>query len=250
MLLASAGLRTPPLALMALRRPRLLALVVAPYVAAFAFVDAIGPGLEGLDRTGLQALAVAPALLAAPLVAPSIGGRADRSGALVVGSLVGWFLLNAASGLSGFPDVGPGAVAFVAGATVAAAVPTLPDVLRTIGQRVGDAAFLVLGVLALAGAAATEGHAPIVLGAALLAATALAALVVAGLTGVEASSALVGAGSRDAAVAAAMAIAAGGLGAAAVAFWYGLFGFALLEILRAARRGGLRRRPGGPSIPP
>ena len=98
---------------------------------------------------------------------------------------------------------------FILGAGVTSVVPMLPQIVRTIAQRVGDAAFLVLIAIALSGAGglnATNGLAAL----ALFAAIAATAVIVARIGGVDLPSALAGAGSRDPAVATGLAIALGG----------------------------------------
>jgi hypothetical protein len=182
---------------------------VLPYGAALAVVALIGPALADPDRLGLTAVAVAPALLAGPALATAIGGRMDRAGALVVGSIGMWLVLTLTQG----PDAAAAAqgamLPFILGAGVTSVVPMLPQVIRTIAQRIGDVAFLVLIAIALSGAGglnAANGLAAL----ALFAAVAASALFVARIGGVDLGSALAGAGSRDPAVATGLAIALGG----------------------------------------
>ncbi|HEY8862335.1 MAG TPA: hypothetical protein VIN37_09690, partial [Candidatus Limnocylindria bacterium] len=65
-----------------------------PYGLALAVVALVGPSLSDPDRLGLTAVAFAPALLTAPALATAIGGRMDRAGALVVGSIGMWLVLT------------------------------------------------------------------------------------------------------------------------------------------------------------
>lgn len=173
-------------------------------------VSLLGPSLNDADRAGLTAVAIAPALLTAPALAGAIGGRMDRAGALLVGSIGVWLGLTLARG-AGAAGAAQGAMLpFVVGAGIASAVPMLPDLLRTAVQRVGDAAFLVLAAVAVSGAGglnATNGSAALVL----FLAIAGTAAIVARIGGVDIASALAGAGSRDPAVATALALALGGV---------------------------------------
>jgi hypothetical protein len=120
---------------------------------------------------------------------------------------------------------------FIAGAGVTSVVPMLPQLIRTIAQRIGDAAFLVLIAIALSGAGglnATNGLAALVL----FAAVAASAAIVARIGGGDLGSALAGAGSRDPAVATGLAIALGG--SAAVPLYFAILllaGSVLLALL-------------------
>ena len=197
------------LALRALRRIRILALVVLPYGAALAVLAVVGPALAEPDRIGLSAVALAPALLTAPALATAIGGRMDRAGALVVGSIGMWLVLTLSRGPAAATATQNAVLPFIAGAAVISVVPLLPELIRTIAQRIGDAAFLVLLAIALTGAAGlnpTNGLAAL----ALFAAVAASAAIVARIGGVDQRSALAGAGSRDPAVATGLAVALGG----------------------------------------
>jgi hypothetical protein len=204
---------------LALRRIRILALVVLPYGVAFGVVALIGPVLPDPDRLGLTAVAFAPALLTAPALAAAIGGRMDRTGALVVGSIGMWLGLTLTGGPAAAAAAQGAMLPFIVGAGVTSIVPMLPQVVRTIAQRIGDAAFLVLIAIALSGAGAlnaANGLAAL----ALFAAVAASAVIVARIGGVDLGSALAGAGSRDPAVATALAIALGG--SAAIPLYSGI----------------------------
>jgi len=182
---------------------------VLPYGVALAVVALVGPALPEPDRLGLTAVAVAPALLTAPALATAIGGRMDRAGALVVGSIGMWLVLTLTRGPAAAAAAQGAMLPFVLGAGVTSIVPMLPQLVRTVAQRVGDLAFLVLIAIALSGAGelnAANGLAALALSVAIAATTG----VVARIGGVDLRSALAGAGSRDPAVATGLAIALGG----------------------------------------
>jgi hypothetical protein len=221
---------------MALRRIRNLALVVLPYGAALLAVAALGPFLGEADRIALMAVAIAPALLAAPALATLIGGRMDRTGALLVGSIGGSFLLTLTRGPDAAASAQGAMLPFVVGAGVTSAVPMLPALARTVVQRAGDAAFLILAAVAISGAgglSATSALATL----ALFLAIAGAAAIVARIGGVDLASALAGSGTRDPAVATALTVALGG--AVAVPLCSGL----LLLASAAALAAWNRRKP-------
>ena len=180
-----------------------------PYGVALAVVALVGPSLSDPDRLGLTAVAFAPALLTAPALATAIGGRMDRAGALVVGSIGMWLVLTLTRGPAAAAAAQGAMLPFILGAGVTSVVPMLPQLVRTIAQRIGDLAFLVLIAIALSGAGAlnpVNGLAAL----ALFAAIAAGAAAVARIGGVDLGSALAGAGSRDPAVATGLALALGG----------------------------------------
>ncbi len=227
----AVGLRTPLLALLALRRAKNLALVVLPYLAGLLIVTVLGPTLSDADRIGLAAVANAPALLAAPSLAGAVGGRMDRAGALLVGTIGMWWILSLVRG--GFGPAQNAMLAFIVGAGITSAVPMLPEIVRTVVRRVGDAAFIALVAIAVTGAAtfdATNGLAAI----ALFVAVVGAAVIAARIGGVDLASAIAGAGSRDPAVATALAVAAGG--STAIPLWSGILLLALSAILALRNR--------------
>ena len=180
-----------------------------PYGAALGVVMLIGPTLPDADRLGLAAVALAPALLTAPALAAAIGGRMDRTGALVAGSIGMWLVLTLTQGPAAAAAAQGAMLPFILGAGVPSVVPMLPQLVRTIAQRIGDAAFVILIAIALSGAGglnAANGLAAL----ALFAAIAASAVIVARIGGVDLGSALAGAGSRDPAVATGLAVALGG----------------------------------------
>jgi hypothetical protein len=182
---------------------------VLPYGAALGVVALIGPALPDADRLGLAAVAFAPALLTGPALAAAIGGRMDRTGALVVGSIGMWLGLTLTRGPAAAAAAQGAMLPFILGAGVTSVVPMLPELVRTIAQRIGDAAFVVLIAIAVSGAGGL--NAPNGLAAlALFAAVGASAVIVARIGGVDLGSALAGAGSRDPAVATGLAVALGG----------------------------------------
>jgi hypothetical protein len=197
-------------------------------------VTVLGPTLADADRIGLAAVAIAPALLAAPALAAATGGRMDRSGALLVGTIGMWWLLSLVRG--SFGPAQNAMFAFIVGAGITSAAPMLPEIVRTFVLRVGDVAFIVLALIAMTGAGgldAANGGATIALFVAVVGAAVLAARI----GGVDVSSALAGAGSRDPAVATALAAAAGG--STAIPLYSGV----LLLALSAALALRNRRKP-------
>jgi hypothetical protein len=211
-----------------------LAVVVLPYGAGLLIVAAIGPALPEADRIGLAAVAIAPALLAAPALAGAIGGRMDRSGALLIGTIAMWWILSLVRG--SFGPAQNAMLAFIVGAGITSALPMLPELVRTVVRRLGDAAFIVLAAIAVTGA--NPFDVTIVLAAlALVAAVAGAAVLVARIGGVDVPSALAGAGSRDPAVATALVVASGG--STAIPLYTGI----LLLALSAALALWNRRKP-------
>src|SRR5438132_548919 len=166
-------------------------------------------GTAARTRSGRRSASpsIAPRLRAAPSLARATGGRMDRAGALLVGTIAMWWILSLVRG--SFGPAQNAMLAFIVGAGITSAVPMLPEIVRTVVRRLGDAAFIVLVAIAVTGAAtfdATNALAAIALFVAMVGAVLLAARI----GGVDLPSALAGAGSRDPAVATALAVAAGG----------------------------------------
>ena len=233
----SAGLRTPMLALLSLRRLRNLALVVLPYGPGLLLVALLGPSLSDVDHSGLLAVAVAPALLSAPALATAMGGRMDRAGALLAGTIAASFVLALARAGATSGTMQNAMLAFVVGAGVTSIVPMLPAIARTAAQRLGDVGFVVLLAVAVVG-----GPSLAVAGAlaavALFGTTVGAAALLARATGTDLRSAIAGAGTRDPAVATAFALALGGPGATGIP----LYSAVLLLVLGAAFAAANRRK--------
>ena len=157
----------------------------------------------------------------------------DRAGALVAGSIGMWLVLTVTKGPAAAGAVQGAMLPFVIGASVTSAVPMLPELLRTVAQRIGDAAFLVLIGVALSGAGALNGSNGLAaLG--LFVAIGATAAVVARIGGVDLPSALAGAGSRDPAVATALAVAFGG--SSAVPLYSGILLVAASAVLALRNR--------------
>lgn len=193
----------------------------------------LGPRLGDADRVGLTAVAIAPALLTAPALAGAIGGRMDRAGALLVGSIGAWLVLTLTRGAAAASVAQGAMLPFVVGVGITSAVPMLPDIVRTAIGRFGDAAFLVLAAVALSGAGgldATNGAAAL----ALFVAVAGTAAIVARIGGVDPASAFAGGGSRDPAVATAMTVALGG--ATAIPLYSGILLLAASAVLALRNR--------------
>lgn len=206
-------------------------MVVLPYAAALAVLAISGPLLDDADRVGLAAVATAPALLAAVSLATAIGGRMDRTGALLVGTIGAWWVLSLVRGILG--PAQNAMLPFIVGAGINSFFPMLHPVARTVIQRLGDLAFLFLIATAIGGAAglnATNGLAAI----ALFLAVAGTAVVAGRLGGVDLASSLAGGGTRDPAVATALAIGLGG--STAIPLYGGVLQLALAAALVVRNR--------------
>jgi hypothetical protein len=238
-LLFAAGLRTPLLALLAFRRLRNLALVVLPYAPGLALVPLVSPLLTEADRAGLLAVAIAPALLSAPALATAMGGRMDRAGALLAGTIGAAFVLSLVRGGAAGSAMQNGMLGFVLGAGVTSMLPMLPSAPRLVVRRLGDLAFIVLIGIGIVGAPAV-GAATALAASALFAATVGAAVLVARIAGVDPRSAIAGAGTRDPAVAVAIAVTIAGPGAAGVPLCSAALLLALGAALVAGNRGKAR----------
>ena len=223
------------LALLSLRRLRNIAQVVLPYGPGLLLVALLSPTLAEPDRAGLLAVAVAPALLSAPALAVAIGGRMDRAGALLAGTIAASFVLALSRAGAVGGAMQNAMLAFVVGAGVAAMVPMLPAAARSALQRLGDLGFVVLLGLAIVGGASVDGAAALA-AVALFVATVGAAAVVARVAGVEVRSAIAGAGTRDPAVATALAVTLGGPGAAGIPIYSAALLLALGAVFVALNR--------------
>ncbi|MDP9246336.1 MAG: hypothetical protein M3O64_06735 [Chloroflexota bacterium] len=210
-----------------------MALVAVPFGAGLLVVAAVGPSLAEADRIGLMAVAIAPALLVAPALAGAIGGRMDRTGALVIGSIAAWLVLALTRGGTAAGVAQTTMLPFLIGAGVTSAVPMLPAMLRTAAQRLGDVAFLVLAAIAISSAGALQSANGLA-ALALFAAIAGSAAIVGRIGGVDLGSALAGAGSRDPAVATGLAVALGG--GPAIPLYSGILLLALSAGLAARNR--------------
>jgi len=203
--LASHGARTPFLAILALRRPRVLLVVLGPALLLVAAARLLGPVLDPATAFGMVALASAPAAQALVPRVGLLGGRRDAAGAFAAGT-VGLWLVLVATGAPGGSAALPGIQAFGLTAGVAAGFPRVRDALLGPIGWLGDGALLLLLGAALAGAPAVV---PASVGAAALLLL-LGALAAAGLARAvrrDPLSAVVGSGTRDAGVAIAMVVA-------------------------------------------
>ena len=244
-LLFVAGAQTPLLALLALRRRRTLLVVLGPYALLVPLALALAPALEEPARVGLLALAVAPAELAAPGLAPLLRARIDTTGAYVAGTVLFSFALTLAfmgtAGEAALGVVRDGAFAFLVGMTFAGALPMWRDRVLPLLRRLGDLALLVLiGIAILRGAPALSATA-VLLALLVLGVGAAAAFTAARLGGGDRWSALAGSGTRDFAVAAAIA-GASSPAAAALPLAYGAVLIAAGVLVVALRRAKPGRR--------
>lgn len=206
-----------------------------PYAPGLLLVAWLGPALGASERAGLLAVAVSPALLSAPALATALGGRMDRAGALLLGTIAASFVLVLTRAAGAGPTAQGALLAFGIGAGVTSAIPMLPLIARSIVQRLGDLAFVALIGLALFGGASLGAPAAIA-AAALVLATAGTAALVARIAGVDPRSAFAGAGTRDPAVAIALAVVLGGPSATGVPLYAALVLAALSALVVALNR--------------
>jgi hypothetical protein len=209
----TTGVRTPLLALLALRRPRNLAAIVLPYAGLGLLAVIVGDPAVAI-------LALAPSPLIGPTLARFVAAREETVGALVTGTIVLSFplLLAAIPGLA--PNVNVALFAFVIGTALAGAVPTVRDAILPVfdGARYVALA-VILGAAALMSLAFVDLRAVGVAALVLLVGT-VSAAIGAALFGGNGLAAAIGGGMRDPVVAAALAIASGLAGAAAVPLAY------------------------------
>jgi hypothetical protein len=209
----TTGTRTPLLALLALRRPRNLAPIVLGYAGLGLVAVVVGDPVVAI-------LALAPSPLIGPALARFLSARAETVGALLTGTIVLSFplLLAAVPGLG--PQVNVALFAFVIGAALAGAVPTMRDAILPIfdGARYVALA-IILGAAALAAVSLVDLRAVGVAALVLVVGTVSAAVGAILFRG-DGLAAAVGAGTRDPAVAAGLAIASGLAGAGAVPLAY------------------------------
>jgi len=93
--LASHGARTPFLAILALRRPRVLLVVLGPALLLVAAARLLGPVVDPATAFGMVALASAPAAQALVPRVGLLGGRRDAAGAFAAGTVGLWLPLLA-----------------------------------------------------------------------------------------------------------------------------------------------------------
>lgn len=239
MYLASHGARTPFLAVLALRRPRVLLVVLAPALALVAAARLAGSVLDPATAIGLLALAAAPGALALAPRAGALGGRRDTAGAFSLGTVIVWLVL-VVTGATGGSAVLPGIQAFALAAGVAAGLPKVRDaVLGPIGW-IGDIALVVLLAAAVVGASSVSfgvALTALVLAAGVLALGIAVAFGAAKIARRDVPSAAIGSGTRDAGVAVAMAVSSGAAATAVPLAYAGLVaaGAVALVVRRRAR---------------
>ena len=209
----TTGTRTPLLALLALRRPRNLVPILISY-AGLGLVAVV------VRDPVVAILALSPSPLIGPALARFVAARAETVGALLIGTIVLSFPLLIANIPGIAPHVNVAVFAFVIGTALAAAVPTLRDLVLPIldGARYVALA-IILGAAALAALSFFDPEAVGVAALVLLVGTVSAASGAILFRG-DGVAAAIGAGTRDPAVAAGIAIVAGLAGGAAVAVAY------------------------------
>jgi hypothetical protein len=196
---------------MSLRRPRNLAAILLPYACLGAVAVVVGDPVVAL-------LALSPSVLVGPDLARFVGGRSETAGALVTGAIVVSFALLMATGRT--QNASAPLFAFVIGAAIAGAIPTVRDAILPVldGARY-VAAVIILGVAVVTGLALVDPRA-VGLALLVLAVGGVSAAIGAMAFGGDGRAAAIGAGTRDPAVAAALTIASGLVGGAAVAIAY------------------------------
>lgn len=230
----------PFLALLALRRPRVLAVVLVPAVALVVAARLAPAFLDPATAAGILTLAAAPAALVLAPRAGELGGRRDTAGAFALGTVVVWVAL-VTTGTPGGSSALPGIQAFGLAAAVAAGLPKLRDAVLGPIRVSGNAALVVL----LAAAALTApaiGPATIGAAAATLALGVLAAAGTARLARRDPPSAMIGSGTRDAGVAVALATTTGP-GAVGVPLVYAALLLLGVGLVAVSRRRDRARRP-------
>ena len=184
-----------------------------PYAALGVFAVVVGDPAAAI-------LALSPAPLVAPRLARAIGAREDMVGALLLGTVVLSLplLMAAVTGLAA--NVNMALFAFVIGAAIAGAVPTIRDVVLPVTDGARYVALAVLlGAAAVSGIPVFDAHA-LAIAAGVLAIGASAAALGARVLGGDPVAAAIGGGLRDPAVAAGLGIGAGLAGAGAVPLAY------------------------------
>ena len=225
LLLFATGAQTPLLALLSLRRPRNLLVVVFPYVA----LGVLLVPLAGF--TGLAVLVLGPSPLIGGRLAPFVGARQDRVGALGVATLVVAFVLL----LGAMPSYGGvlqrAILAFVAGVVLAGVVPTVRDLLLPVLEAARYVAMAVILVMLVIVGVPTLDWTAVGIAVGVLVVGALAAAVLAVVMHADPLSATLGAGTRDPVVAGALLMATGANEAVGIPLAYaGLLAVTLLTL--------------------
>jgi hypothetical protein len=193
---------------------------------------------------GLAFLALSPSPVIGPRLAPLVGTRSDRVGALAAGTLLLSLLLMPAAGAT--RDVPFVVLALGGGAMLAATSPTLRDAVLSVIDRLGYIGVaIVIGVLAIAAAPALTPFA-VALAAAVLLVGVLASLAIALALRVDPIASVLGGGLRDPSVAGALALVGGTPSDGAVPLAYAALIAAVLLALRLRHvvvRGEAPREP-------
>ncbi len=210
------GTRTPLLALLSLRRARNLGAVLAPYAALAVFAVFV-------DDPAVTILAFSPSALVGPRIARLLGAREESAGALMTATVVISFPLLLVAAPGARPLVDMSLFAFVVGAAVAGAIPTVRDAMLPVldGARyVAVAIALVAAFLASPQIADPRAY---LVAAGCLVIGPLSAAAAARIFGGDPLAAVVGSGTRDPAVAAGLAVGAGLVGGGTVALAYAVW---------------------------
>ena len=210
------GTRTPLLALLSLRRARNLGAVLAPYAALAVFAVFV-------DDPAVTILAFSPSALVGPRIARLLGAREESAGALMTATVVISFPLLLVAAPGARPPVDMSLFAFVVGAAVAGAIPTVRDAMLPVldGARyVAVAIALVAAFLASPQIADPRAY---LVAAGCLVIGPLSAAAAARIFGGDPLAAVVGSGTRDPAVAAGLAVGAGLVGGGTVALAYAVW---------------------------
>jgi hypothetical protein len=184
-------------------------------------------------------LALSPAPLIGPRLARIVGAREETVGALVIGTIVLSLpiLMAAVTGLAA--TVNTALFAFVFGAAMAGAIPTVRDAILPVTDGARYVAVAVLLAAAAIPSASLLDLRAFVLGGAVLVIGALSAAIGALAFRGDPLAAAIGGGSRDPAVAAGLVIGSGLAGAGSVPLAYAL----LLALATALGKFVVRRQP-------
>jgi hypothetical protein len=190
-----------------------VAALLAPYAALGIFAMFLGDPAATI-------LALAPSTLVGPRVARLVGVREESTAALMTASIVISFPLLLAVAPAARSLVDMGLFAFVVGAAIAGAIPTVRDAMLPVLDGARYVAIAIAIVVAfIASAEIADPHAYFIAASCLVIGP-LSAAGAARLLGGDPLAAAIGSGTRDPAVAAGLAVGTGLVGGGAVAFAY------------------------------
>jgi hypothetical protein len=221
---------------LSLRRARNLAATLVPFVALGAFAGALGD-------PAAAALALAPAPLIGPWLAPQVGAREERTAALMTATVIVSLVLLLIAVPRAQATANTALVAFVLGVAVAGTLPTVRDAMLPVLDAARYIA--VLALLAAAGLTSVAAFDPRAAGIALafLAIGTIAAAAAARAFGGDPLAAALGAGARDPAVAAGIVVGSGIVGGGEITLAYAVMLALALILRKLAVRSDARGEP-------